>query len=167
MSSAGAAGPGGPAAAGGGAVSFFAPSPPAVKVPPAVRRAPASPGQASLWFLRQVMPCKTPYNTAVGLRLSGEIDAGALVARCARWRGGTRASAPRSPSTTGRWCRSSRDVEAADVAFVDVAGAPDPEAEAERVAREAAASPFDLARGPLLRVRLVRIGAARRPPLSW
>ena len=42
--------------------------------------------------------------------------------------------------------------------FVDVAGAPDPEAEAERVAREAATSPFDLARGPLLRVRLVRLG---------
>ena len=39
---------------------------------------PASIGQASLWFLRQVMPYKSPYNTAVRYRLSGELDADAV-----------------------------------------------------------------------------------------
>ena len=39
------------------------------------RVAPASFGQASLWFLRQVMPYPSAYSTAVQFRLSGELDA--------------------------------------------------------------------------------------------
>src|SRR6185437_7181277 len=122
------------------------------------RRAPASLGQASLWLLRAIMPCKTPYNTAVGLRLSGEVDAGALVEA-------VREVARRHESfrTTfavedGKVVQVISDAEAADVAVVDVAGAAEPAEEAERVAREAARLAFDLSRGPLLRVRLVRIG---------
>jgi hypothetical protein len=38
----------------------------------------ASVAQASLYFLREIMPCKTPYNTGVQFRLAGELDEAAL-----------------------------------------------------------------------------------------
>jgi amino acid adenylation domain-containing protein len=120
--------------------------------------APASFGQASLWFLRQVMPCKTAYNTAVQLRLSGALDPAAVeaaVREIAR-----RHESLRTTFTVadGAVLQVIRDELAVDVAIVDLASAPDPEGEARRLAREVAAESFDLDHGPLLRARLLRVG---------
>ena len=120
-------------------------------------RAPASFGQASLWFLRQVMPYKSAYNTAVELRLSGEIDEDALL-------GALRELVARHESLRTTFTAENgsvfqvvtRDL-AADVAFVELSGAADPEADAGRLARAAASEAFDLERGPLSRMRLHRL----------
>jgi amino acid adenylation domain-containing protein len=118
----------------------------------------ASVGQASLWFLRQVMPYKSPYNTAVQFRLVGELDPGVLVAairEIARRHESCRTTFDAVDGTVVQIIHGTMPV---DVAIVDVASAGDPEAEATRVARAVASDPFDLERGPLVRARVVRIG---------
>jgi amino acid adenylation domain-containing protein len=121
------------------------------------RRLPASPAQASLFFLRQVMPYPSAYNTAVRFRLSGELDAGALL-------GAFREIVRRHESlrTTfavedGAVVQMIRARATIDVTSIDVSSSPTPEAHADRLARAAAELPFDLARGPLLSVRLIRV----------
>jgi acyl transferase domain-containing protein/NAD(P)-dependent dehydrogenase (short-subunit alcohol dehydrogenase family)/acyl carrier protein/NRPS condensation-like uncharacterized protein len=41
--------------------------------------------------------------------------------------------------------------------YQDISGHPDPESETKRIARQEAAAPFDLSRGPLIRARLLRV----------
>ncbi len=122
------------------------------------RIAPASAGQASLWFLRQVMPYKSPYNLAVSFDLTGEIDASALAATLREIV--RRHESLRTTFTTvdGRVAQVIHDDMQADVAISDLAASNDPEGEARRIARETAAEPFDVAAGPLVRVRVLRIG---------
>ncbi len=134
-------------------------STPAHRTPAGRRNVVASTGQASLWFLRQVMPHKSAYNTAVRYRLEGALDARALV------------DAFREISRRHESCRTTflaadgvvtqviHDAMAADVTVVDARSAPDPQAEADRVERDVAAAPFDLASGPLVRLCVIRIGA--------
>jgi hypothetical protein len=124
---------------------------------PATRLSAASFGQASLWFVRQLMSYKAAYNTAVQFRLSGDLDAGAALA-------GLREIAHRHESfrTTFALVEGSvfqviHEELAADVATVDLAGSPDPELSARRRAEALAAQPFDLDKGPLLRAHLLRL----------
>ena len=124
------------------------------------RLAPASFGQQSLWFLRQIMPCKTPYNTAVQLRLSGELDAGALVAAVRRGRAPPRELPDDVHPARRRGLPGRLRGGVADVAVVDLAACPSPLDEERRLTLALAAEPFDLERGPLLRVRVFRLGAA-------
>jgi amino acid adenylation domain-containing protein len=125
------------------------------------RVAPASFGQASLWFLRQVMPCKTPYNTAVELRLSGDLDAGALalaVREIVRRHESLRTTFALVDGTVRQVIRGEAQ---ADVTVADLGAARsavEPVEEARRVALATAAEPFDLERGPLFRVRILRLG---------
>jgi amino acid adenylation domain-containing protein len=139
-------------------VALFDPRRAPVTTPPVTRRAPASSGQASLWFLRQVMPCRTPYNTAVQLRLAGELDAGALVAAVREVVRRHESFRTTFTVADGTVLQVIADEAAADVSIVDLSSTPAPEAEAERLALATAAEVFDLDRGPLLRVRLLRLG---------
>ncbi len=125
------------------------------------RVAPASFGQASLWFLRQVMPYPSSYNTAVELRLDGVIDAGAMEAA---WREIVRRHESFRTTftvTEGTVLQVISAEMPADVTTTDLTSAADPEGDALRLARAAASAPFDLDRGPLLRVRLLRLAAHR------
>src|SRR5262249_50745311 len=125
-----------------------------------VRQVPASVGQASLWFLRGVMPCKTPYNTAVQFHLrdahgAGELDA--LAPPRAFEEGARRPQSPRTtvaPPDSGvcQIISSAEDVRP-DVSIVEADGR-----SADEIAREIAATPFDLEHGPLFRVRIVKEG---------
>ena len=128
------------------------------RAPQEARVVPASFGQASLWFVRQLMPYQSAYNTAIEIRLAGNLDAAALL-------GAVREVVRRHESfrttfttVAGTVHQVIREGTAADCAAVDLSSSADPEAEAQRLARAAAAAPFDLERGPLLRVRLVGIG---------
>ncbi len=122
------------------------------------RQAAASFGQASLWFLRQVMSYPSPYNTAVQLRLEGDLDGVALLAALREIV--RRHESFRTTFTTveGTVTQLVWEERAADVTSVDLSSHADAEAEAERVARAAGAEPFDLERGPLFRARLLRVG---------
>ena len=124
------------------------------------RIAPASVGQASLWSLQQVMPYKSTYNVAVQMRLAGEVDANVLAA-CVREIVRRHESCRTTfVNVDGVPCQAIWVVAPADVAIVDVTMKSDPAEEARRLACAAASEPFDLERGPLLRVRILRLGRA-------
>ncbi len=122
--------------------------------------APASFSQQRLWLLDRLEPGSAAYNLSSALRLTGALDPGAL-ARClteiARRHGSLR-------TTFGVADGVPVQIIAPPAPFplpcIDLAALPDglAGAEAWRLARAEAASPFDLARGPLTRALLVRRG---------
>lgn len=114
--------------------------------------------QQRLWFLDQLVPGNPFYNLASAHRLSGPLDVRALeralseiVARheALRTRFAADADVPRQvidpPSPV-------------KLMVEDVRRVADPVAEAHRLAGDEALVPFDLAKGPLLRAQLVRLG---------
>jgi amino acid adenylation domain-containing protein len=122
--------------------------------------APLSFGQQRLWFLHQLEPAGTAYNLAEAVRLRGRLDA---------------ASLQRALTETARRHEVLRTVYAmidgeprqivqppapVPLPLIHLSGLPAPrrEAEAGRIAADAAARPFDLARGPVLRAALLEIG---------
>jgi amino acid adenylation domain-containing protein len=115
----------------------------------------ASFAQARLWFLDQLERGSATYNVPIVLRLSGAIDAGVL-ARAVQ------ALVERHETLRTTFVAIEGEPyqvihPSVDVRLGRVAAASEDEAR-EIVAREVHA-PFDLARGPLLRATLVRLGA--------
>ena len=113
--------------------------------------------QQRLWFLQQLEPESSAYNIPIAVRLRGRLDAGAL--------GRTLDEIVRrheSLRTTFELVGGEPAQVAAAAAPVplpveDLRARPDREEEARRIAREEARRPFDLAAGPLLRARLLRL----------
>jgi amino acid adenylation domain-containing protein len=135
---------------GTGAQALLPPVEPAPRDPPP----PLAFAQQRLWFLHQLEPESTAYNVPAALRLRGVPDVAALeralsaiVARHEALR------------TTFSAVEGSDPVQVIHPAVpVRLAVEPvDGETEARRMAAAEAAAPFDLARGPLFRARLLRI----------
>jgi amino acid adenylation domain-containing protein/FkbM family methyltransferase len=122
---------------------------------------PLSFAQERLWFLHRMEPESAFYNVPAALRLSGALDARALGAAL-----GGIVDRHESLRTTFREEAGSPVQEiaafagfplpAADLSRLPAARR---EAEARRLASEAARRPFDLERGPLFRAALLRLGA--------
>ncbi|HTN88778.1 MAG TPA: amino acid adenylation domain-containing protein [Sorangium sp.] len=118
--------------------------------------------QQRLWFLEQLDPGNASYVSPGALRLRGRLDAAALgrafgeVVR--------RHEALRTTFAT-RDGRAAQEIQPAPatwpVPVMDLTSMPEAEREAEalRATAAEAARPFDLAAGPLLRTRLLRLGA--------
>jgi FkbH-like protein len=143
-------------------------SEPAEPAPPVLRHdgkgpVPASLEQERLWFLDQLRPGDPAANIPLLVHCEGPLDAGrlagalaAVVARheslrtCFGVADGRPVQVVQPPPTTPR-----------GLPCADLSGLPEPrvEAEAARLAQEEALRPFDLARGPLLRASLVRLGS--------
>jgi amino acid adenylation domain-containing protein len=131
---------------------------------PRVRRDLALPlafPQLRLWFLDRMLPDSPRYNMREALRIRGALRAEAL-------EGAIRELARRHESLRTTFVADGsepRQVVSPDpavpTAFDDLRRFPEAEREAEvrRIAAEDIARPFDLARGPLLRARLLRTGA--------
>ena len=122
--------------------------------------APLSFGQERLWFLEQLTPGASAYNIARAFSLRGRLDPAAL----ARAASGIlrRHEALR---TTFRVhgdgpVQTISEVAEVRLPLVDLSGCPGPlrASEAERLLREEARRPFELERGPLLRLALLRLG---------
>ena len=138
-----------------------------VPAPRAPSGSPLSFAQQRLWFLAQLRPDDPAYNMAAAVELRGRLDPWALgdaFRRVVQRHETLRTTFGSTGGAEGGEPVQVIHPEPADppVAVVDLSGLPpDEEAEAERLAQAEACRPFDLARGPLLRVVLVRIGPER------
>ncbi|WP_018787225.1 non-ribosomal peptide synthetase/MFS transporter [Micromonospora sp. CNB394] len=123
---------------------------------PSGAQVPLSYAQERVWFMDQLAPGEAAYHIAVPLRVRGPLDVDAL-------RAALTALADRHESQRTRFPADADGrptVVVADTADVPltVVEAPD-EAAAQALVDAAAAEPFDLANGPLLRALLVRLAA--------
>ncbi|HKQ60130.1 MAG TPA: amino acid adenylation domain-containing protein [Candidatus Polarisedimenticolaceae bacterium] len=121
--------------------------------------APLSFAQERLWFLWQLQPDSPFYNVAQAARLSGPLDAAALIRAFGEIE--RRHEAVRTTVAVADG-RPVQQIGSGGLAprWVDLSELPAPEreAEAQRLANEEARRPFDLTRGPLWRLTLIRLG---------
>jgi amino acid adenylation domain-containing protein len=120
--------------------------------------APATFAQRRMVFLHQLAPDSAAYTSAVRYRLCGELDLSALeraltdvVARHAVLR-------TVLPVEGGRPVQQVLPPHPVRLSIVDLSGSAERDRECERLQAEEQAEPFDLASGPLVRFRLLRLG---------
>ena len=139
-----------------------------VEAPPLVRASrggelPLSYAQQRLWFLEQMEPGNAYYNIPVAVRLRGTLEVGALERSFAEVVRRHEALRTRFREVGGQAVQEVMPWEAGllRVAVEDLSGlsATEQEAEIARQAKSAAGQGFDLREVPLLRVRLLRLGA--------
>ena len=137
--------------------------------PAGLDAAPLTPGQERLWFLHRLDPGAAAYNLAARVRLAGALDEAALEGALQEIL--RRHESLRSVITEGEdgaAVQRPTPVPAPPQALiaprVDLGRlrAEAAHREARRLARSEARRPFDLARGPLLRALLVRLGGDGR-----
>ena len=120
----------------------------------------ASYAQQRLWFLDQYDPAGSAYNLPLGIALKGAIDAGALTRALNEIV--LRHSALRTVfrSHEGQLGVKILPHRPMEIPLTDLVAFPDSErsALAFSAAETEARTPFNLAQGPLLRVRLIRLG---------
>ncbi len=122
--------------------------------------APLSSAQRQLWFLDQLYPGRPTYNVPIALRLTGHLDRAALLAA-------VRTIIERHDVLRSKFVRDDTGwpiqlllpADAVPVTEEDLSDRPPAEAAAMAmaIANQEAATPFRLADGPLVRVRLVRV----------
>jgi len=120
---------------------------------------PLSFAQQRLWIQDQFHPATAEYNIPLAVRLDGKFDVHAFeqtLSEVIRRHEVLRTSFPRSGDLP---VQAIAQAEPANVPIVNLCELPESarEGEALRLAVEEAALPFDLARGPLLRCRILRL----------
>src|SRR5262249_39050774 len=115
--------------------------------------------QQRLWFLDRIEPGSPFYNIPAAARLTGELDVAALgqsLREIVRRHETLRTTFQEVEGQPAQVIAPHLDLE---LPVVDLSGLPPAEREAEtqRLARAEAQRPFDLARGPLLRVLLLKL----------
>ncbi len=118
---------------------------------------PLSPGQRALWFLYQLTPQSAAYNIATAVRIRGALDLPAL-------RRSFQCLIERHPALRTTFSMQHGDAvqqirEHAQIAFAEHDATHWSEAERHAWLQDAAEQPFDLERGPLLRVDLLTCSA--------
>ncbi|MEA2563973.1 MAG: hypothetical protein QOH06_5477 [Acidobacteriota bacterium] len=128
------------------------PVPPPLVPMPRDREIPLTFSQESLWFLYQLDPASPAYNVPATALISGRLDPIALAGTLTEIV--CRHEALRTTFPGGQPVQKIHPPAPVPLPVIDLTGCPE---EARRLAREEALRPFDLARGPLLRARLVRL----------
>jgi len=134
---------------------------------PPVRRlsqgstAPLSFAQQRLWILDKLEPNSAVYNLPSALRMDGSLDTGGLERSFEEIIRRHEVLRTTFAIVDGEPLQIIGPPVHAALSFVDLSQSSDSEAEARRLAREEAAKPFDLTRGPLLRAMLVRLAEER------
>jgi amino acid adenylation domain-containing protein len=121
---------------------------------------PLSYTQQRLWFLDQLEPGSSAYNISAALRLTGALDTESFArsfSEIARRHESLRAT---FVTINGQPAQLIATAQPVDLPVTDLSGLPETrrEVEATRMAAEEARRPFDLARGPVLRLRLLKLG---------
>ena len=131
-------------------------APPTIPALDAGARAPLSLMQQRLWYLEQLHPGRTVYNVPSAHRLRGALDREALQAAFSAMVERQPTLRTRLPALDGEPWQEVLDTVDATIPLDDLTGLPldAREVEAMRRIEDAIAVPFDLARGPLFRVRL-------------
>jgi amino acid adenylation domain-containing protein len=121
---------------------------------------PLSFAQQRLWFIDQLVPGSPFYNISTAVRLKGQLDVSALERTLTEITRRHEVTRTTFPTYEGRPVQMISPVQPISLPVTDLSGMPEGEREAElqRLLDEFARRPFDLARGPLLRVALVRLG---------
>ncbi|MFI6151639.1 amino acid adenylation domain-containing protein [Kitasatospora sp. NPDC051170] len=124
---------------------------------------PLSPAQRRFWFLDRLSPGSPQYNVCSAVRIEGPLDHPAVSRSLLEVQRRHEVLRARFPAVQGGPVLRIAAEPAGPTPLVDLSGLPGAarEAEAERVARQLAAQPFDLQEGPLLRSVLVRESAQR------
>ncbi|HLL48342.1 MAG TPA: condensation domain-containing protein, partial [Longimicrobiaceae bacterium] len=136
-------------------------APPVVPVPrDPLRPLPLSFAQQRLWLLDQVDPGSAAHNVPVPLRLEGPLDPARLSRAVAALVDRHEALRTRLPAPGGEPVQVVEPAGSFVLAHVDLSGlrAGARERETAGLAAADAARPFDLARGPLFRAALLRLG---------
>jgi amino acid adenylation domain-containing protein len=123
-------------------------------------QAPLSFPQERLWFLSQLDPTSTSYSVPRALRIKGRLDIKALeetFSEIIRRHEILRTTFPVVDGTAVQMIHPPQPVTIPQLDFSDLAEA-DRDEEIRRVVLEEGGRPFDLERGPLLRLKLVRCG---------
>ncbi|MEQ1850674.1 MAG: amino acid adenylation domain-containing protein [Chthoniobacteraceae bacterium] len=133
-------------------------------IPRATRRkqAPLSFAQESLWFLDQLAPDRAVYNVPLSLHLTGELGRDALQRSLDEVVRRHQSLRTRFEQAGGRPVQIVEPLAGIEMPFTDLGDLPvrEREAEAARLCGEDAWRPFDMARAPMLRARLLRLGPA-------
>jgi amino acid adenylation domain-containing protein len=138
-------------------------APPILPLSPEQRgpRPPLSFAQERLWFLDRLDSGSALYNVPIVLRIAGGLDVAALAAalgEVVRRHEALRTTfAFAADESGGAPYQAVAEASAIPLPVVDLSALPAPSGEAARLAHEEAARPFDLAAGPLLRARLLRL----------
>ncbi len=131
---------------------------------PPLRRAarggdlPLSFAQERLWFLNQLDPDDTSYVVPIALRLRGSLDTEALTRALEALARRHEVLRTTFEARGGRPLQIVHEDRLPAMIIEDLRASAAPEDEMRREAAAERARPFDLARGPLLRARLLRLG---------
>ncbi|MFI6131257.1 amino acid adenylation domain-containing protein [Micromonospora sp. NPDC051141] len=134
-------------------------SAPAARITPRPDGAPVplSYAQERVWFMDQLAPGEAAYHIAVPLRVRGPLDVDALRAALAALAARHESQRTRFPADAdGRPTVVVADTPDVPLTVVEAAD----ETAAQALVDAAAAEPFDLAHGPLLRALLIRLSAS-------
>jgi len=133
---------------------------PAIEPVPRDGELPLSFAQQRLWFLDQLEPGSPLYNVPDAVRINGPLDVAALERSLNEIVRRHEVLRTTFPTVDGKPVQVIAPDLTIPLPVVDLTGLPEAEREPEalRQAREQARRPFDLARGPLLRARLLRLG---------
>ncbi|HVR99853.1 MAG TPA: amino acid adenylation domain-containing protein, partial [Thermoanaerobaculia bacterium] len=130
---------------------------PLVRVPQSAEGLPLSFAQQRLWVIDQLEPGSAAYNIPLAVRLTGEVDPGRVERIFARVVARHETLRTTFAEREGRPVQVIAPELALQMPVVDLSHLEEAEREALRLARAEAAQPFDLRRGPLLRLALIRL----------
>ncbi|HKI02159.1 MAG TPA: non-ribosomal peptide synthase/polyketide synthase, partial [Thermoanaerobaculia bacterium] len=139
-----------------------APPPPSLARVPRDGDLPLSFGQQRLWFLDQLDPGSPVYNLSGAVRLQGRLDGAALTAALGEIVRRHEVLRTTFVATGREPAQAVHPPRPAVLPLVDLTGLPEAgrEAAARHLTLADLRQPFDLARGPLLRATLVKVGEA-------
>ncbi|HEX8391099.1 MAG TPA: amino acid adenylation domain-containing protein [Longimicrobium sp.] len=122
--------------------------------------APLSFAQQRLWLLERMEPGAAAYNTGFHVRLRGDLNVGALELAVNALRARHEALRTTFAERDGEGVQVIHPYVPEPLLMKDISGLPDDEREAAalRLSEESNNAPYDLERGPLMRMEIARVG---------